>query len=193
MHGHQLRLNLIDFLKKEAFDFDLFGKGIRPIEDKFDALYPYKYSIVIENSIYPHYWTEKIADCFLSWTMPIYYGASNIFDYFPEKSLIWINPKKPKDALQTIKNAIDEKLWNKNIDAIAEARQLVLNKYQFFPFMCGEIRAHANQKIENKKEVFIPYNPAPWDVKKDSKVTYRESSLRKAEYHIRKWLDIKPY
>lgn len=96
MPGHELRLNLIDYLREQKVDFDLFGRGIRPIEDKCDALYPYKYSIAIENTVCPHYWTEKIADCFLSWTMPFYYGAPNIFDYFPEKSLVWIDPRNPK-------------------------------------------------------------------------------------------------
>ena len=30
--------------------------------------------------------SEKIADCFLAWTMPIYYGCPRIAEYFPAES-----------------------------------------------------------------------------------------------------------
>eukprot|EP01028_Stygiella_incarcerata_P012144 TRINITY_DN7303_c0_g1_i3.p1 TRINITY_DN7303_c0_g1~~TRINITY_DN7303_c0_g1_i3.p1 ORF type:complete len:232 (-),score=-73.43 TRINITY_DN7303_c0_g1_i3:13-708(-) len=86
--GHKLRMELHSEVIKQQLPIDIFGKGINPIKDKFNGLASYKYSIAIENSSSPHYWTEKISDCFLSYTVPIYYGCTNIGNYFPKDSFI---------------------------------------------------------------------------------------------------------
>jgi hypothetical protein len=182
-----LRLGFVDFLKNKKFDFDLFGRGINPIDDKFDALYPYKYSIGMENGSYKHYWGDKIADCFLSWTMPIYWGCPNIKDYFPEDSYILIDPAKPEKSLDIIKEAVSENKWEKNLDAIKCSRDLILNKYQFFPFISNEIKKNlaTNTKIERKEKFLIPGNQAPWEI--------NPSLVRKAEYKFRKFFNLKPF
>mgnify|MGYP001248928895 FL=1 len=190
MSGHQIRLKFLKYLQNSKYDFDLFGKGINPIDNKFDALYPYKYSIAIENSFYPHYWTDKIADCFLSWTMPFYFGAPNINKYFPKDSFVLINPKKPKKALDKIKRSVDEGIWEKNIGAIKEARELILNKYQFFPFIVNEInKRDAKTDRLIKKSYFIPQNIAPWEEGGKNLI----SLGRKIEWRIRKSMNLKPY
>ena len=97
--GHKLRMSFKDFLIQQRFSFDLFGRGFSPIDDKFDGIHPYKYSIAIENYACDDYWTEKIADCFLSWTIPIYWGAKNILSYFPANSMILIDPSDSARSL----------------------------------------------------------------------------------------------
>jgi len=83
--GHQKRLNFVRRLKDYfGEDIDVFGRGIREVDDKWDAISPYKYHIALENSVYPHYWTEKLGDVYLSGAYPIYYGCLNLEDYFPE-------------------------------------------------------------------------------------------------------------
>lgn len=189
--GHADRLAMLEEFKKMDFHIETYGRGIRPMpnDDKFEILYPYRYSIAIENSYYDHYWTEKIADCFLAWTMPIYGGAPNVTDYFPKEAMILIDPKKPKEALEIIKEAIANKAWEKNIDAIEECRNLILKKYQFFPYFADQIRQHeaagrsGKEKAAFKLKKVIP----PWDK------NYKPSLYRKIEYRIRKMLDIKPY
>lgn len=156
--GHKLRMALKDYLLENKFKFDLFGRGFDPISDKFDGIFPYKYSIAIENYSCNDYWTEKIADCFLSWTVPIYWGASNILSYFPEKSIIQIDLNNLQESLQIINRAIEEDYYNSNIEAIAEARYLVLNKYQLFPHVSDLIKKYdvvnGGQYVKN----FIPVN-----------------------------------
>lgn len=133
--GHQTRLDFIKFMKQENFDFDLFGRGFNPIDDKYDGISPYKYSFCAENYIAENYFTEKILDVFLSGSMPIYYGCSNVKDYFPEKSFISIDMKKPAESLQIVKDAIKNDLYSANKKHINEAKNLILNEYQFFPFV----------------------------------------------------------
>lgn len=148
--GHRERLLFKDNLDKSNIKYDLYGEGYKFIESKWIGLAPYKYSIAIENGCFKHYWTEKIMDCFLSDTMPIYYGCPNITDYFPEESLIVIDIHQPKEALEKIRQTINSKKWERSRDAIEYAKQLILNKYQFFPFITSFIKERItdNQRIE---------------------------------------------
>jgi hypothetical protein len=125
-YGHRRRMRFLNRIYGRI-PFDLFGAGFRPIADKWDALAPYRYSIAVENHIGPFYWSEKLADCFLAWTMPIYCGCTNITDYFPAEALVQIDISD-KDSAEKIKEAIASDLWQKNRDAIAYARDLVLNR-----------------------------------------------------------------
>jgi hypothetical protein len=146
-----------DYLLQENINFDLWGRGFTTIEDKFDGLYPYKYSIAIENYSCHDYWTEKIADSFLSWTMPIYYGAKNITKYFPKESMILIDPNNKEKSLDIIKDSIANNLFEERIDYIQEARNLILNEYQFFPAVTQLIR-NSSINLLDKKWHFIPKN-----------------------------------
>lgn len=131
--GHLQRAEFVRFLQKTPLPIEYFGgeKAHNLIPTKLQALQDFKYSIAIENSSTPYYFSEKITDCFLAGCMPIYYGAENIFDFFPKQSLIWIDIKQPQKAQQIIQNALKEKLWEKHFDFILEAREKCLQDYNF--------------------------------------------------------------
>ena len=156
--GHLKRLSFLRFIQdKSPVDIDLYGRAVRVIEDKWDGLAPYKYSLAIENSCSPDYWTEKIADCFLSWTIPFYYGCTNLEKYFPKESFIQIDIEKPEVAVDIIKSAIKNNEWEKRLPALKTAREKVLNQYQLFPYLAKEIRSH-HSKGGNKIVTLIkPY------------------------------------
>ena len=59
--GQRSRLRFLDALRQQRLPLDLYGKGFNPIQDKFDALGAYRYSLAVENYSGPDYWTEKIA------------------------------------------------------------------------------------------------------------------------------------
>ncbi len=160
--GQKARMNFKDYLLAKGFDFKLYGAGFRPIVNKFDGLFPCKYALAIENYSVEHYWTEKLADSFLSWSLPFYWGASNLEDYFPSRSFIRIDVHKPEEALKIIQQSIENKEWEKRIDAIEESRNLILNKYQFFPYVAEMVQADAvsGKPIEMRRYV-IPENPFP--------------------------------
>lgn len=156
--GHEPRLKFLEKIRETNLSVDLFGRGIKHIDDKFDAIYPFKYTLAIENYSDTNYWTEKISDAYLSWTMPLYYGCKNIEEFFPENSYVKIDIHKPYEAIEIIKKAIRDKQFDKNLQAIKEARELVLNKYQFFPFMTDLL---INNSGDSKKHIdcFIPKDP----------------------------------
>lgn len=150
---HARRYAFTQRLKTELPELEIFGKGVRYIEKKADALDPYKFHLAIENHISPHHWTEKLADAFLGYTVPIYAGCTNIFDYFPEDSLIPIDINDFEGSLKTIRRILStEGEYERRLEAVIEARRRVMEEYNL-PAMLSRI-------IENAE-------PASADVKKE--------------------------
>lgn len=85
---HQFRLNM---MKKYRDKCDVYGRGINFIENKKEGLEKYCFSITIENATYPNMITEKITDCFMNGTIPIYYGIENIGQFFNPDGIIILN------------------------------------------------------------------------------------------------------
>lgn len=160
--GQKARMIFKDYLQASKFKFHLYGNGFQPIYDKFDGLYPCKYSLAIENYSIDHYWTEKIADSLLSWCLPFYWGANNLEEYFSPDCFIRINIDEPDEALEIIKEAIENNEWEKRLSAIEEARNKILNEYQFFPYVAKMVREDSLTNINKPlKNYHIPKNPYP--------------------------------
>ncbi|MBC7949415.1 MAG: hypothetical protein H7Y42_16130 [Chitinophagaceae bacterium] len=128
--GHRLRLDFLAQVKARFPQIDIFGKGTNYLADKMEGLLPYRYSIAIENSSKDDYFTEKINDCFLAYTIPVYYGCRNIDRYFPKRSFIRIDLNSQASALQKIQEILATDDWQDRLEAVQEARELVLHKYQ---------------------------------------------------------------
>ncbi len=160
--GHRARMRFLDRILPQV-EFDLFGRGFGPLDDKWDGLAPYRYSLAIENYQCPHYWTEKLADCYLSWSMPIYYGCPNITDYFPPESLVLIDIDDPEVGKQ-IQSIAASDLWKKRRDAVAHARRLVLDRYQFFPHvssLISQYECRLQGRAPVRQHTNIPRQSAP--------------------------------
>lgn len=138
--GHRLRNEFMRFLAETDIEIDIFGKEVRYLSDKMDGLLDYKYSVAVENSSSVNYWTEKIADCFLSYTIPFYWGCRNIGSYFPEGSFILLDINDKEGSLRKIREAIADQWWEKNLGPLTEARELVLQKYNFFSAIYDKIK-----------------------------------------------------
>lgn len=82
---HRYRLKMVEKFRNEC---DLFGNGFNYIEDKKEGLKDYCFSITIENATYPNMISEKLTDCFMTGTIPIYYGINNISDFFDKDGII---------------------------------------------------------------------------------------------------------
>lgn len=152
--GHRNRVKFIDQLKERLGDkVDVFGRGYNEIEDKFDALRDYRYSLVIENSRCTHYWTEKLSDAFLSNCFPLYYGCPNIYDYFDRDSLIEIDIHA-STAIDQIERIIRNDYDIQFRDKLEEAKMLVLNKYNLFNQIV-EVVENSRENLNEKREVCL--------------------------------------
>ena len=131
--GHQRRREFVARLQEHFGErLDVFGRGVREIEDKWDALAPYKYHLALENSTTPHYWTEKLSDAFLAFSYPIYGGCPQVHEYFPEGSFTSIDMDQPESAIRSIEECLGNEFWEDSQKVRVRARELVLDKYNLF-------------------------------------------------------------
>lgn len=70
---------------------DCFGKGIKEVEGKAVAIAPYYFSIAMENAASDYYFSEKLIDCILLETVPIYYGCEGISELLDPRGLLQFN------------------------------------------------------------------------------------------------------
>jgi hypothetical protein len=83
---HEYRQEMIE--KYSKLGVDHFGSGFNFIQDQADGLKDYCFSIAMENATYSNMFTEKLTDCFMTGTIPVYYGIDNIGDFFNTDGII---------------------------------------------------------------------------------------------------------
>jgi hypothetical protein len=95
--GHQFRHQVANFVRGRV---DLMGSGVNGQHvRKGLACCPYKFSVVVENNNEPHYFTEKIVDCFLSECVPIYWGTPTIGQFFNSDGFFIFNSLEELDNI----------------------------------------------------------------------------------------------
>jgi hypothetical protein len=157
--GHKQRLDFAMRLKQKLGDeVDLFGRGIREIEDKWDALAPYAYHVALENSCVDDYWTEKLADAYLAGCYPIYYGCLNIERYFDPSALTRIDIAETEKALGVVESCIRQSRYEHAKHEIEKARLDVLNKYNVFPMICEHIQ-HDRDRLKSAEYERVRIGP----------------------------------
>lgn len=150
---HALRHEFTRRLKNEIPELEVFGHGHRFIQSKVEALDPFRYHLAVENHYAAHHWTEKLADTFLGGCLPFYFGCPNVFEYFPEESLIPLDIRDFDESLETIQKTIRDNTYEKRLPAIREARRLVLDEYALFPMLSSLIpKLHQETKKLFSKE-----------------------------------------
>lgn len=154
-HGN--RYAFLELLKREVPGFDWYGKGVRPIKDKFEVLDDYKYHLAFENHIGDGHWTEKLADALVAGCLPFYAGDPTVGEILPPASFIRIPADDPERALAIIREAIANGEYEKRQKAIAQARELLLTRYNLFAQIAAAIdRApQADAVREVKRPAFL--------------------------------------
>ncbi len=140
--GHRKRHEFVSYLEQASLpELDIFGKGrAKEAACKRDAIAPYKYHIVLENSECADYWTEKLADAYLGGAFPFYWGCPNIEKYFPEGAFARIDIERPEEAIRKIMRAIEQETYERSLPLLREARNRVLDRYNLFPAIVSLLR-----------------------------------------------------
>ena len=137
-----------DKIPNRKFYASSFGQpnelmGNKIIGENKDELFNSQFHIAIENGIKANWFSEKVLDCFISKTVPVYCGCPNIGEYFNEKGIIKFNNIKEciKVCSEITENTYQEMLpyveenynkslefvdWQKRVKNIIE--QLKINK-----------------------------------------------------------------
>lgn len=80
------------------------------IPDFKECLYTSMFNISLENSKVHNYYAEKILDCFLTLTVPIYIGCPNIGDYYDKRGIIFAN--SGEDIINICNNLSNDKYYS---------------------------------------------------------------------------------
>jgi hypothetical protein len=132
---HRFRQEIINKYKNKC---DHYGRGFNPIDNKVDGLRDYYFSFAMENATYSNMFTEKITDCFMTGTIPIYYGMVNIGDFFNKAGIIMLDDSFKIEDLSV-------ELYNSKLGAINENFRLanellVAEDYIYKHFLKDEIQ-----------------------------------------------------
>ncbi len=116
--GHQLRHLII---RGSGNKIDAFGPNYTPFKhgpsNKIEGLKEYRYHFTIENSKKDYYFTEKLIDCLITGTIPIYWGCPSISNFFNIDGFIIFN--ELSELKEKLKQC-NEKHYLSKINAIKE-------------------------------------------------------------------------
>ena len=153
MPGHGKRMKFVEALREQlGNNIELFGQGIKFVDCKTEAINDFRFTISVENSQIPNYWTEKFADPILAYTVPFYCGCTNIGKYFPEDCYIPIDINNKEKAIAKIKEILanPQKEYDKRLPALIEARKKILDEYNLFAVIdrmfCNQVAEHKDIK-----------------------------------------------
>lgn len=133
--GHSLRHECREIISKPRGYNLVFPTSI-PMGEKYKLFEDTMFHIAIENTININYISEKIIDCFMSYTIPIYWGCPNIGEYFNTKGIIFFDTK---EQLNNILNNLTEKDYYDRLDAVLENYEIANKKYAFYSDRVNEV------------------------------------------------------
>ena len=151
---HRMRTRFVDRLAAHFGDrLHWYGNGVNPVSEKWEGLAQYRSTIVLENRSTPRIITEKLADAYLAYAYPFYWGASDVADYVPADSLTALDIRDLQGAIETIEVALDTGLPERALPAMSTARLWVLHEWNPYARMADiaeEIAASAAPYVERR-------------------------------------------
>jgi hypothetical protein len=157
------------------------------VDDKSEALLPYRFHVVLESAQLEHYFSEKLSDCFLAGCFPIYAGCPNLDQYFPPDAYVAIDMAEPAAAIAAIEATIAGDYDRTRRDALREARRRVLYEHNLFP-MLVRVLSNVTAGRYGKTEPVAAYGPALWP-RRSVKDRLEPMSLRQ---RLGRWADRVP-
>jgi hypothetical protein len=143
--GNAYRHKLASFILVNNLPIDIWGNGTKPhskqfpnhknIKGAFKDKEPYEsytLSICIENYRHPHYFSEKISNCLVYNTTPIYLGCTKIDTYFPGQ-VIHLTGDITRDAKMLVDISNNPSIYIREIKH--EDNDNVLNLLKNLPFL----------------------------------------------------------
>lgn len=117
----KLRVLLADELGNSSqYSVDVFLRSANAFDyiPISHCLSRYHFSLIIENTRTPWYFTEKLLNCFAVGTIPIYLGASEINFFFNSRGIIQFSNRS--QLLNEIIPNLSQSFYNLHIDAVAD-------------------------------------------------------------------------
>ncbi|WP_187971342.1 hypothetical protein [Aquibium microcysteis] len=141
---HRRRVEFVVALQRRLGDrFVLFGRGFAEIGDKADAILPYSHHLVIENNDEDGFFTEKLADSLLGWSVPLFSGCRDIGRYVDPGAIEPIDIDAP-GTMNRIEAILREPVGPTRLESLAAARNRILHEHNLFALL-ARVTAEAPQ------------------------------------------------
>ena len=188
---HSARFDFVKKIKKHfGEDIDWYGNGINEIETKWEGIADYKYHICIENKSKKNLITEKLFDSFLGLSLPIYYGAPNVSNYFSEDSFVSIDISDIDESIKTISNLLNNDPYDEKIDSILESKNMVCTEYNVFNRISNIVDLLNKENYKNKELIHLKSKGHYEVLNKEVKVNRTLIFYRKIKQRIKKILNL---
>jgi hypothetical protein len=159
--NHRMRIRFVSELKNHFGEsIDWFGNGYESVEEKWDALADYKYTVVLENQSRHNVITEKLGDAFLANTYPFYWGAPNIGEIFDKRGFSVLNIEDLKMSINVIESAISNDFYLINQPWIKKNREIVVHDFNFL----NRILQIAEELVPTSRAEIILHSQAEIDI-----------------------------
>jgi len=147
IEGHQTRRRFVEALASSDLDCLIWGRGnsLRRFRNyrgfassKWEVHTQCRHSIVIENSTSPLYWSEKVADTLLAYSLPLYHGCPNLGAYVPSGSFLPIDIQD-RGCIDRIRDVVSADSYANHLPAIEAARKRLLGHENLYAFIDREL------------------------------------------------------
>lgn len=150
--GQKLRVGFLKYLEANGTDVDVFGfdnrhglcgyRGSLPPRDKSAGLLPYRYTLAVENSSHPNYFTEKVLDALLAECLPFYWGCSNLEDHLDPRAFLRLPLEDPRESRRIVVDAIARDEWSRRVEVIRREKRRIIDELQLLPTLARVVRGH---------------------------------------------------
>jgi hypothetical protein len=149
MPGHNMRHLLLDKILDSDMDIHFYANGLNRVysdprvkEFDWDIFYvpyeKYQYQIVIENIIDNYWSTEKLTNCVIKETIPIYYGSKQAsLLFYPENSINYLGEDLEKN-FEIIKDIYHNGVYDNDI--CKKAKENLYDKVNLLEFLHSKFK-----------------------------------------------------
>lgn len=136
--GHKLRQQAFHMIN--ALPYKKLNIKTPPRIDSKEIVFDgYQFSVIIENIKKENWFTEKLIDCLLTRTVPIYYGAPNIGNFFDSSYFLSFNMI---DELYNILNSLTPEYYYRYITNIEYNKNAALHYEHIWPRLIKELNKY---------------------------------------------------
>jgi hypothetical protein len=104
-------------------------------DNKFPLFETFQFSLVIESCSEKNYFTEKLIDCLITKTIPIYYGCPNISDFFDTQGWIILVSKSNIERIKELESKLsllNSDYYTRYLNTVEKNYDISCEKYNKF-------------------------------------------------------------
>ncbi len=126
-----------------------------PVDEKISTIAKYRFSLCFENYSYPGYVTEKIIECFVAGTVPVYLGAPDIDELIPKEAYVDVRDYPSWESLLKKLESMSE---GESMAIIEAGRQYLassdgmLHSYEQFSSFISQLVFNGIEAASKKRE-----------------------------------------